>query len=194
MDKAWTNAEDNVLCVVSRDPSLRQEDRIECSQRLVRPYCLNQSDEQQEIFLKAYLRQTTDENRVLAVPIILDVQTFFGETPTALSEDDMTKEDFPTAFTPDGIELVFRPAWADIEKAAFLAIFGLSLTFRPLNSFATKYTNNTEVNITPANEKFTVRLKMVNPMKIPLRLTKVCLRLKEVSILFSACVLISLFH
>lgn len=139
---------------------------------------MNQSEEQQEVFLKNYLRQTTDENRQLIVPIVSDVGTFFGSDSTALNEEDLTQQN--VAFTPDGMDMVPDPTWTDIERAAFLSIFGSSATFRPINSFATQVTNNSSVNVTPVNEKFTVRLKLVNPLRIPLKLKQLQLDFTEV--------------
>lgn len=164
---------------MSRDPGFRLEDRIECSQRLVRPYCLNQSEEQQEVFLKNYLRQTSDGNRSLAVPIITNVETFYGANPTSLNNDDLTKQDFK--FTPDCLDVIPEPNWTDIERSAYIALFGSSAIFKPFNSFANDLTNNEQVNVTPANEPFTIRLRLVNPLKIGLKLRRLRLDFSEVS-------------
>jgi hypothetical protein len=140
---------------------------------------MNQSEEQQEVFFKNYLRQTTDENRQLVVPITSEVATFFGADSTALGETDLAQQG--VNFTPDGMDLVPDPSWTDIERAAFLSTFGFSSTFRQINSFANQHTNNTSVNVMPVNEKFTVRLKLLNPLRIPLKLKQLRLDFTEVN-------------
>jgi hypothetical protein len=179
MDKQWTNAEDNVLCVVSRDSTLKLEDRIECSQRLVRPYCLNQSEDQQQIFLKNYLRQTTDENRLLSVPIVKNIETFFGINPSSLNDEDLKKQGF--SLTPDCLDMIADPNWTDIERAAFLSIHGASSIFRQSHNFANDSTKNTHIYSMPANEPYSVRMELLNPLKLDLELKNLRLQFGEIN-------------
>jgi hypothetical protein len=177
MDRGWTNAEDNVLCVVSRDPNLQIEDRIECAQRLVRGDCISQSEEQQLVFLRNYLRQIKELPFVLPI-VSREVDTFYGYYPAALSAEDLNKKEFSPI--PDCSDFVADPTWPDIERASFHLLAGLSASFHPNSTFANGSTNNSTIRSISANERFTVRLRLTNPLKILLKLRRLRLGFDEV--------------
>ncbi|KAI6226015.1 hypothetical protein M3Y95_00757600 [Aphelenchoides besseyi] len=181
IDKKWVNAEDNVLCVVVRDPNLNAETRTNCNQQLIRPFCLNQSEEQQAAFARNYIQNMRPTDGPCLLPLVVgDIETFYGEQPSAYEAEDLNDEIDSTVFSSESGTFITQPTWIDLERSAFRALRGASASFHSIQTFGNNTTNNSRIPETPANERYVVRVRLVNPLKVPIRLHRLRLGFSEV--------------